>query len=871
MSAPRRHRLAAAVHVSLLFALPGLAAAQEAPQQQDAVTLDAVQVTGTRIKKAELETQVPVQTLTREDIDRTGLTSIADVVQALTASGSALNTKFNSSGNFGFPPDGSGVGAGSAQVDLRHLGSRRVLVLVDGMRWVNEASASGVGAAVDLNTIPLAIVERIEVLEDGASALYGSDAIAGVVNIITRRNFEGASVSVQYGEYEEGDGATTKADLAWGWNGERSNLFLGASYTDQERVSSADRQQARFPVPGTGVAFGSSGTPTGRFIFRNPNTGVNHDLTPNTGANNPFYDPTQTGCTRTDDYHCFATADRFNFSPFNLVLTPSERAGLFGQFRFDVSDSTSWYVRGLYNRRKSTNQAAPEPIFLGLSAGTGNPRADNIFISRLNPFNPFGFDLDARLSTPAAQRNLFLIGRRPVEGGPRVFEQEVDTWYVGTGVEGRFDVGQRTWFWDANLAYSENQAEQTNFGSYDIRNIALALGDPAACAAVAGCTPLNLFGGPGTITPQMLAFIQPVVRDRSENTLFQATANVTGDLVDLWAGPLSFAGGVEHRRYEGFYQPDALTVAGFYNGVPSRPTSGEYDVSELYTEFNVPLFVDSPLGKSLDLSLAGRYSDYSTFGGEFTGKLGLRWQLVDELLFRATYAEGFRAPSIGELFGSASSDGSRSGSLQGSVAAGQLPDARRAGGLLAAQSADLGHHRRQSRPAAGDGRQLLDGHGVEPQFPGELRGGRTRRFRSDLLSPRNRRRHPGRRRADPAQPVRANPGSALLRWHHPRVHRRHQRVQQPPDQPVHHHHRRLGRRPVLDLPGQRPGQVQGQLAQHVRRRVRRARSRRRAPAPAPRRGGQQQRDPGVDVDLRHRLGPQQLDRVLDHSPHRRGA
>jgi iron complex outermembrane recepter protein len=650
-----RTRLYAAVQLSLLLAVPGIVAAQDTTETEArATTLDRVQVTGSRIKKAEVEGQVPVQTVTREDIDRTGLTSIGEVVQALTASGSALNTKFNSSGNFGFPPDGSGVGAGSAQVDLRHLGSRRVLVLVDGMRWVNEASASGVGAAVDLNTIPLAIVDRIEVLEDGASALYGSDAIAGVVNIITRKDFEGGSISVQYGEYDAGDGETGKADIAWGWNGARSNLFLGASYTNQERVSSADREQSRFPVPGTGVTFGSSGTPTGRFVFRNPNTGVTHDLTPNDGASNPFYNPTQTGCTRTDDYHCFTNADRFNFSPFNLVVTPSERAGLFGQFRFDISETSSWYAKALYNRRQSVNQAAPEPIFLGLSAGTGNPRADNIFISRLNPFNPFGFDLDARLSTPAAQRNLFLIGRRPVEGGPRVFEQEVDTWYAGTGLEGVLNVGTRPWFWDVNLAYSENRAEQTNFGSYDIRNIALALGDPAACAAVAGCTPLNLFGGPGTITPAMLAFIQPVVRDESENTLLQVTANISGELVDLWAGPLSFAGGVEHRRYEGFYQPDALTVAGFYNGVPSRPTSGEYDVSEVYTEFNLPLFVDSPFGKSLDLSLAGRYSDYSTFGGEFTGKLGLRWQVVDELLLRATFAEGFRAPSIGELFGSAS-------------------------------------------------------------------------------------------------------------------------------------------------------------------------------------------------------------------------
>ena len=418
MKAHRRNALTRAIHVSLLLALPGLAAAQDAPPTDDATTLDTVQVTGTRIKRAEIEGQVPVQTISRDDIDRTGLTSIADVVQTLTGSGSALNTKFNSSGNFGFPPDGSGVGAGSAQVDLRHRGATRVLVLVDGIRWVNEASASGVGAATDLNTIPLAIVDRIEVLEDGASALYGSDAIAGVVNIITRRNFEGASISAQYGEYGEGDGATSTADIAWGWNGERSNLFLGASYTNQEKVLARDREQSSLPVPGTGLAFGSSGTPTGRFIFCDPSRApgtvgycgafpndpdsdaddaLYYDVTPNNGATSPVFDGTD---PNGGDYHEFGTADRFNFAQYNLLVTPSERMGLFGQFRFDLSDAASWYVKALYNRRESVNQAAPEPIFLGPEAGTGNPLADNIFISGDNPFNPFGFDLDGRLTTP---------------------------------------------------------------------------------------------------------------------------------------------------------------------------------------------------------------------------------------------------------------------------------------------------------------------------------------------------------------------------------------------------------------------------------------------------------------------------------------
>jgi iron complex outermembrane receptor protein len=648
MKAFRRQTLAKAIQLSLLVATPGLAAAQQDTGEEGARRLDTVTVTGSRIKRTDVEGQVPVQTVSREDIDRTGLSSLGDVVQALTASGSALNTKFNSSGNFGFPPDGSGVGAGSAQVDLRHLGSKRVLVLVDGIRWVNEASASGVGASTDLNTIPLAIVERIEVLEDGASALYGSDAIAGVVNIITKKRADGVSLSVQYGQYEPGDGETANADIGWGMSTDRSSLFVGASFVEQKPIFSRDREQAAFPKPGGNLAFGSGFIPHGQFFIKDPNTQATLRLVTNTGITNPVYNPAQTGCVRTDSFHCFTNADRFNFSQFNLLLTPSKRAGIFGQYRFDISETTNFYVKALYNRRESTNQAAPEPIQLG--PASGNSFANTAVVSRFNPFNPFGFDLISQ--GPGA--NITFFGRRPVEGGPRVFEQEVNTVYVGAGLEGTFDAGERTYSWDVNVAASDNRAEQTNFGSYNIRRIVQALGTPASCAAIPGCTPLNIFGGPGAITPAMLAFIQPVVRDESENTLRIFSANVTGDLFNLPAGPLSFASGVEHRRYAGFYQPDPITVAGEYNGVPSLPTRGEYDVSELYTELSVPLLADSGFAKKLDLSLAGRYSDYSTFGGNFTGKVGLRWQVVDELLFRATFAEGFRAPSIGELFGSAS-------------------------------------------------------------------------------------------------------------------------------------------------------------------------------------------------------------------------
>src|SRR6476469_9534350 len=273
MQALRRNRLTMAVNFSLLL-LPGFAAAQQAAAPAptapvEAKTLDRIEVTGSRIKQTNRVTSQPVAIITRAQIDASGATSIGDFLQELTASGKALNAKFNSSGNFGYPASGGGIGAGSAQVDLRNLGSQRVLVLVDGIRWVNESSASGVSGSADLNTIPLAIVDRIEVLEDGASAIYGSDAIAGVVNIITRKTFNGVEVHTKYGSYGHG-GDATAADITMGGSGERWSAVFGASYFEQKEISSGAYEQSAFPVPGGGLDYGSSGTPQGRFRFCDP-------------------------------------------------------------------------------------------------------------------------------------------------------------------------------------------------------------------------------------------------------------------------------------------------------------------------------------------------------------------------------------------------------------------------------------------------------------------------------------------------------------------------------------------------------------------------------------------------------------------------
>ncbi len=622
-----------------LIGLPVVGVHAQTTEGDDMQRLDAIQVTGSRIKRAEVEGQSPVQVITAADIEATGLGSIGDVIQRLSVSGSSLNTKFNSAGNFGFPPDGGGVGSGSTTVSLRNLGAKRTLILVDGLRWVSESSASGVSAAVDLNTIPASAVDRIEILTDGASSLYGSDAIAGVVNIITKKKQEGGAARLYYGDYSIGDGATRQGNLSLGGSGDRYDFFVDVSGYDQKRISSADWEQSRFPTPGIDGAVNpnswSSATPNGRQVF------APSDPTNTFGGLCPL-DGGASFCNLSGDgaggFRPWTNAERFNFAPFNLLLTPSKRTSLFAQGSYRITDNLSWNLKGAYTQRESVNQAAPEPIFLGSEAGSGG-LADFVGVDASNPFNPFG---------TISPEGSFLT-RRPVEGGPRVFEQEVDTSYFSTGLNGDFEAVDRQFFWDVNYVTAVNKATQTVNGTYNIAHIQRALGPVADCTAP--CVPLDFFGGPGSITPEMLDYILFTENDRSEQKLTSWTANISGEAFELPAGALTFASGYEYRKQSGFYLPDSVVTAGESNGVPSGPTSGSYDVSEFYLELNAPLVADVAFAKRLDLSVASRFSDYSNFGNTTNNKIGLRWQLSDDLTLRSTWAEGFRAPSIGELFG----------------------------------------------------------------------------------------------------------------------------------------------------------------------------------------------------------------------------
>lgn len=622
---------------------------QALAQNNSTETLEEVVVTGSRILRNPLNEAAPVMDISSEDMERTGLTNIGAILQQLPMAGSAINSKFNVPGNSGFPQDGSGIGAGAAQISLRNVGAKRTLVLVDGKRWVAGASASGVPNAVDLNSIPANVIQKMEILQDGASAVYGSDAIGGVVNIITNANFEGFKLSTQTGEYiSENDGKATELSLLWGGGNDTTHLVFSANYVEEEPIFTASRDISAYPnaFAGTCDVAGSrcsSFTPQARVVL-GPAYGY-ADITLNNGASLVPTDPNDP--LASGIYHGFTSADRFNYNgeDFNYLTTPNKRTNFYTSLSHKLAEDLTLKVKASYTNRKSATKAAPEPLCFG--NGCGNAILDNIVIDADQQYNPFGIDLTI------ADGSLEFIGRRPVESGPRIFEQDVDTLYFSAGVEGAFTLNDKNFNWDLYANFGDNSGFQQKFNSHNAAKLAVALGDPSVCEATPNCVPFNLFGGEGTITEEMLDFIGYTQRDYSEQTLFDLVGNITGVIADMSAGPLAFAAGFEYRDHEGRFIPDPVAARGETAGIPSGGTEGAFDVTEYYAEINAPLIANVSGAKYLEVNAAIRSSDYSNFGTESTYKVGFLYQPTENLSLRGSVSTGIRAPGIGELFGGA--------------------------------------------------------------------------------------------------------------------------------------------------------------------------------------------------------------------------
>ncbi|TLZ22168.1 MAG: hypothetical protein E6K29_19500, partial [Gammaproteobacteria bacterium] len=304
---------------------------------------------------------------------------------------------------------------------------------------------------------------------------------------------EGIEASAYTGDFSKG-GRTTEASFAAGTAAGKFAGMFAASFYNQDQIGSSKWWQSSVPEPRTGVRSGSSGTPQGRATFCDPSIAVPnygscttdqvnfYDVTLNTGTTTPTWNPANP-TTSPSTYHNFGSVDRFNYAPFNLLLTPSQRKALWTSLTYDASDDVQVYAKGMFNNRTSTNQAAPEPIFVGPYTGSGGI-ADGINVSRLNPFNPYGIDLCAVPEAPTSSvcpggpnfvQNFGWVTRRPLEGGPRIFTQDVDTWYFGVGLKGTLHLLEG-FSWDINYVNTDNKATQQFTGGYNVSKLSLALG-----------------------------------------------------------------------------------------------------------------------------------------------------------------------------------------------------------------------------------------------------------------------------------------------------------------------------------------------------------------------------------------------------------
>lgn len=628
---PRMETWIFACALAACACVAGAAETQPAPNDA-AQPLGEIVVTGSHIRAVDIETQHPILTLDRVDIDRTGLTSISDIVDLIVAGGQSLNRNINN----------GGIG-GEQLVNLRSLGFNRTLVLLNGQRFVSDIDGS-----VDLSAIPLALVERVEVLLDSASAIYGSDAIAGVINIVTRRNYDGGEFGMYYGQTDHDDGARRAYDFTFGHKGDGWSASGGVEYSKDDPIFAGRRAISAVPVFGLPPgATGSTGTPYTWLIPDSSINACNNDLS---SCALRLIDG-RPGTSPTDFRPIDVATDKYNFAPLNYLQTPQERRAGFAQVRWEFNSNLAFSADALFNQRQSRQQLGASNLQVD---ATNIGVSDAIAISADNVYNPFGEPVD-------------YARRRLVEADSRTFHQTVDTRRLHLGVDGAFALAGRDFLW--NAAFISTRADATEFtGPYaDNRKLALALGPSfrdsggaAHCgtpdAPITDCVPLDLFGPPGSITPAMLDYIAAFETNRSRDTTRNAGVYVSSsDLFTLPSGTLGFAAGLEYRHESGAVLLDPLDASGNANGNgdTSASTRGSYSVREAYVEFDAPLLAEKPFARSLDLTFGARYSDYSNFGGTTNVQLGLRWKPVDDLLLRANYAQGFRAPAVNELFGGA--------------------------------------------------------------------------------------------------------------------------------------------------------------------------------------------------------------------------
>lgn len=599
---------------------------------------DEIVITGTLIRNPNIESSSPVTVVGEAEVELQQTNVAEDLLREIPGVVPSIGQQVN---------NGNG---GASFVNLRGLGTNRNLVLLDGKRIV----PSGLGGVVDLNNIPVSLLERTDVLTGGASTTYGADAISGVVNFVTKRDFAGVDLSLSEQITERGDGNTFRVDLLVGANMDdgRGNVALGVGYQQSDAVFQGDRDISRFNISSSSGLPGGSGTSVPARIFI-PGVGLRQL----DGAGN--FRPT-------------AAFDNFNFNPFNIFQTPFERFNIFGQGNYELTDGVEVYAQGLFSKNTVSTIIAPSGSFgSALTFSVANPFITDSVAQTLCRAGTAGGTAAqcaaARTAAPgsAAERLITTpITRRFVEGGGRVSEYTTTLFNYQAGVRG--DITENIGF-DIFGSYgeSENTQRQRNNGLLSrLRQAVDAVRDPAtgviSCRNPAGgCQPLNLFGPAGSISQESFAFINASASGSTQTSLSQIRGLVSGDLEFLsLRSPLAdeafgFALGGEYRRYTGSSVSDVAQqtpgeVLG--NGAASPDVFGSYEVYEGFGELIAPLIVDRPFFHSLQLELGGRISDYSTTGTAYTYKVAGSWEPIASLKIRGGYNRATRSPNIGELF-----------------------------------------------------------------------------------------------------------------------------------------------------------------------------------------------------------------------------
>lgn len=618
--------------------------------QEDEERIEEITVTGSRLIRRDLDAASPVVVVSEAAVRSAGNVTIEETLNELPQLASDNTSSVNSGG-----------GSGILTADLRGLNPERTLVLVNGRRFT-PADSRGL---TDLSSIPDALVERIEIITGGASAVYGSDAIAGAINFIMKDDFEGMEASYHFGQTDKSDATTHKWDLTIGGNfaDGRGNAVISGSYTDRGNIFFADRDYSAISLfeSGGGLVPGGSGNIPGTGLFLN--TASLEAL------NGLSFDPA-TACPGTISGLRFGEGgevlpfcdpeDRYNFAPDNYLLRPLERVQFSSIAHFDINDLVTAYTELYYMDNRNEWQQAPNAGGLQTS---GAPRGSYLIPDYAT--NPILFDPvrqllidNAATFDPDGDGTAELIGtgRRSTETGPRNYKYDRTSYSATAGLRGDFEAMGSNWLWDSFFQFQRSNTDEDIAGQ--LSSLRLALGsdviiDPdtgeAVCRnAFVGCVPVN-FLGIGAVTPEAAAFISP---NHGVTNVLQRTvygAGITGDLLDLPAGALAVAFGVEHRAEEYDFRPDTAAQGGEF-GDPQPPIFGELDLTEFYAEARVPLLEGAPMAQYLGLELAGRTSDYSTIGNVFTWKAGAEWAPVDWLRFRGAYNVAIRAPNLDELF-----------------------------------------------------------------------------------------------------------------------------------------------------------------------------------------------------------------------------